>query len=72
MSRTPLDLSRPLAALREAAGLSQAAAAEARGVARPSEHQAEGQGARIHLSTLLAVAAAFGIEIEIVAKKKAT
>ncbi len=72
MRRTVLDLAAPLRSLRVAAGLTLSEMAEARGVAVPSEHQAEGQGDVIKLATLLAAAEAAGLDVEIrVVKKKA-
>jgi hypothetical protein len=65
-----LDPAAPLASLRDLAGLDLTRAAEARGVKPPSEHEAERGGSQIRLSTLLAAADAWGLEIEIVARRK--
>lgn len=64
-----LDPANPMRALREAAGLNQSEAARARGVAQPSQSQAETQGAKVQLATLLEAAKAFGVAVELRATK---
>ena len=62
----PLDLNRPLGSLREAAKLPSKELARRRGVQPPSQSEAESQGPRIRLETLLGAAAAAGGELEII------
>ena len=58
-----LDPDAPLRSIRELAGVTVTEAARARGVAQPSEHQAEGQGERIQVSTLRQAAEALGFRL---------
>jgi DNA-binding XRE family transcriptional regulator len=54
----------------DGSGITQAEAARRRGVANPTQHQAEASGTRISLDVLLATAEALGLEIEIRATRK--
>lgn len=65
MKATVLDLDRPLASLREAAGLTSTELAKLRGVKLGSHSEAEGIGRRINLATLLDAAKVAGLRVEI-------
>jgi len=68
MSRPiPLDLASPMRSLREAAGLTIAQMARARGVPAPSIHDSERTLPR--LATLLSAAALLGLDVEIRVRK---
>lgn len=59
-----LDTSRPMASLREATGLNRNRFAFLRGVAGPTQIQAERAGPKIGLRVLVAAAAAFGYAVD--------
>lgn len=61
-----IDLARPLASLREAAGMTSAELARRRGVRPPSQSEAESLGSKIRFETLLGAAQAAGGELEII------
>ena len=65
-----LDPTRPMASLRALSRLTMTEAAEARGIALPSQHKAEHGGASVRVDTLLAAADDLGFTLEIVARPK--
>lgn len=65
-----IDPAAPMRSLREAAGLSQRAFAEARGVAQPTQSNAETAGDAVSLRVLREAAKAAGLEIEIRVRRR--
>jgi DNA-binding XRE family transcriptional regulator len=65
-----LDLARPLASLRAAAGLSQTDAADTLGCHRNTVASPEQRGTAIRLARLIERCAAFGLELEIRVRRR--